>query len=177
MPMDGKMQSGRAPVDGEKQSGRVTVDTEMQSGRVPLDEEMKSGLSTMERFLAKMSDGKITVMKELIITPEDNERDTAQKYFRYYEPATGKKLNHATAGNKYNNSSWEAYVGNMAYYQEPLDFTFKLHGPYRILDIRLQEGFLYRTLPAIEIWIDRFDFLTPLAPGRLYKAETIEALL
>jgi len=170
-------QSGRVPVDAEKQSGRVPVDGEKQSGRVPVDGEKQSGQSALERFVAAFNTGINIVNKGQITRPDDNERTTAQKYFHFYEPAIGRRLSYTTAGCRYDHSLWEAHIGNMAYYREPMDISLALHGPYRILDIRIIE---YPTpgMPSkTEIWIDRFDFLTPLSPARLYKAEMIDALL
>lgn len=177
MPVDEELLSGRVQLDAEKQSGRLRLDVQSGSGRVRLDEEMQSGRMQLERFLAKLNGGRIIVRAELITRPDDSERTTAQKYFRHYEPAEGKKLTIVTAGNRHDNSQWEAHVGSMAYYQEPMDYTLAFHGPYRILDIRIAERFISENPPKIEIWLDRFDFLTPLSPARLYKAEMIDALL
>lgn len=152
--------SGLAPVDGKSKSGRVPLDRESRSGRIPLDERCKSG--------------RVPVDGVRIIHPEPFERETAQRYFKYYKPAYGDRLQSVQIGVATHGTSSEARLGDMVYYDVIAELPPTLYGPYRILDIRrirLPGTIIFQDT---HIYVDRFDFLMPVLPTRLRRESIVE---
>ncbi len=100
------------------------------------------------------------------------EREVSEVYFRLYTPAYGEKRALCRIGKPETRAHMTVWIGWEVYYTELAEIPETLHGPYKILDIREVKlpGMKTETL----VWLDRFDFLTPVNPMRLYAATYIE---
>ena len=166
-----KSKSGRVTVDGKSKSGLGQLDVKSKSGRGPLDRESKSGRVSL---VVRSESGRVPLDWMRIIHPEPRERETAQKYFRYYEPAFGETLPSVRIGLDVHGTGSEAHVGEMVYFDIIADLPPTLYGPYRILDIR-RIRLPSITYPAVtHIYVDRFDFITPILPTRLVRESIIK---
>ena len=166
-----KSQSGRMTVDGKSKSGRGQLDEGSQSGRMMLDGESRSGRGRLD---VRSQSGRVPLDWMRIIHPEPKERETAQHYFKYYEPAFGERLSSVRIGLDVHDTRSEAHVGEMVYFNVIADFPPTLYGPYRILDIRRIRLPATKLPTAIHIYVDRFDFITPLQPTRLVGRSIVE---
>ena len=152
--------SGRIPVAAQSKSGRVPVAAQSKSGRVPLDVRSRSGRVPMDGVR--------------IIHPEPSERETAQRYFRFYEPAFGEKLHSVQIGVEAHGTRSEAKPGDMVYYSVIAELPPTLHGPYRILDIRRIRLPDITLMQDTHVYVDRFDFMMPVLPTRLCRKSIVE---
>lgn len=152
--------SGRIPVAAQSKSGRVPMDGKSRSGRVPLDVRSRSGRVPMDGVR--------------IIHPEPSERETAQRYFRFYEPAFGEKLHSVQIGVEAHGTRSEAKPGDMVYYSVIAELPPTLHGPYRILDIRRIRLPDITLMQDTHVYVDRFDFMMPVLPTRLCRKSIVE---
>ncbi len=111
-------------------------------------------------------------MKPKIKYSSRQEREVSEVYFRHYSPAYGEKRALCRVGKPETRAHMTVWIGWEVYYTELAEIPETLRGPYKILDIR--EAKLPGMKPETLVWIDRFDFLTPVNPMRLYAAIYIE---
>jgi hypothetical protein len=166
-----KSESGRAPLDAQSKSGRVPLDWEKQSGRMPVDAQKQSGRVSLD---GRSKSGRVPMDGVRIIHPEPSERETAQRYFRFYNPAFGEKLQSVQIGVKAHGTVSEAKPGDMVYYSVIAELPPTLHGPYRILDIRRIRLPDIILMQDTHIYVDRFDFIMPVLPTRLCRKSIVE---
>lgn len=152
--------SGRVPVDAQSKSGRAPMDGESRSGRIPLDMRSKSGRVSMDGVR--------------IIHPEQSERETAQRYFRFYNPAYGDRLPSVKIGVEAHGTASEARPGDMVYYNVIAELPPTFYGPYRILDIRRIRLPDITLMQDTHVYVDRFDFMMPVLPTRLCRESIVE---
>lgn len=160
VPMDGTKQSGRVPMEAKSKSGRVSVDGTIGSGRIPLDTRSKSG--------------RVPVAGVRIVHPEPFERETAQRYFIFYNPAFGETLQSVKIGVEAHGTAAEAKPGDMVYYNVIAELPPALYGPYRILDIRRIRLPNTTLVQDTHVYVDRFDFMMPILPTRLCMESIVE---
>lgn len=165
-----KSESGRMPVAAQSKSGRAPLDAQSKSGRVPLDAQKQSGRGSLD---ARSKSGRVPMDRVRIIHPEPSERETAQRYFRFYDPAFGERIQSVQIGVKAHGTDSEARPGDMVYYSVTAELPPTLHGPYRILDIRRIRLPDIILMQDTHVYIDRFDFMMPVLPTRLCRESIV----
>lgn len=166
-----KSKSGRVPLDRTKQSGRVPVDAKSKSGRVPLDGIIRSGRIPLDGIIRS---GRVPMDGVRIVHPEPSERDTAQRYFRFYDPAFGERLQSVQIGVEAHGTASVAKPGDMVYFNVIAELPPTLYGPYRILDIRRISLPNTTLMQDTHVYVDRFNFMMPILPTRLFRESIVE---
>ena len=112
--------------------------------------------------------------------PTTEEKRAGGMYLALYGWAlAGERTGRAVTGARGGRWEAETRIGDEVYYSEFAEIPPTLHGPYKVMDIRKvelndEEGTVYR---RTEVYLDRYDCLTPVPPGSIYRADMVEKYL